>query len=207
MRPLYALLLAARLRGGAAFRTVDRDEGEAPSAQAACTRLLDEIGSLGDVQREQVRALRVDEAGYIVSAGGSAFVAPQDDYHAETHVALTLPRSLVPTALELKEGQLSHFMKAPEFLEYLGKQRLRTSALFIFALFVLYQTHARAKEHADPVWQAWLDCAHARSVGLDSLTMWSESELEVRRRPPRRAHTRYRATAVLTMRRWSRTNV
>jgi hypothetical protein len=170
MRLATVVLIASGVAHG--FRTADDPP---QGAQLQCSALLAEIAAMGETQRSQVSGLRATEEGTIVSRGDRPATpdGPGDEYHDSTHVVLTLPRWSVLTVAELRTGVLAHFMQAPGFLEHLDKQRLRTSGLFVFALFVLYQTHAHGKEHAEPVWQAWLGCHRARRTGEDAMVQHS----------------------------------
>ena len=78
---------------------------------------------------------------------------PLDEYHKNTHVLLSMPRSAFLTEQGLRAGRLAYFLDAPEYRQMLRKQQLKVPAHFVFALFYLHQLHARGKTHAEPLWQ------------------------------------------------------
>ena len=100
-----------------------------------------------------------------------------DAYYQETSVLFSLPRSAVLTEAGLQSRELAHFLAHPDFKKHLREKRLQLPRNFVFALWLLYQQHARGQPHADPLWRAWADVHAAMRTGADALVFWSGAEL------------------------------
>jgi hypothetical protein len=113
------------------------------------------------------------------ASGGSIDGLAGDSYHGSAHVLLSVPRAAVLTEKELRDGALSHFLQSPEFIKKLSKEGKRVPSSFVFALFFLFQAHARGRPHGQPLWEAWARHHLAARTGEHALFKWSDEELAV----------------------------